>query len=508
MVLRDAIFDMMDCDAFNGAVTLKARGVMALHNALSDIDLDFFRNYSAANSFLDALALNHHTAGPAASSLVLSMALDVGVVAENDTDAIETSLLWKGMYSVGEEEMPHGFEFAMLGHHTRKNARVEVQESQLIMGMDPEKLARAVAKAGGIENADVASAAHELERNLEGGHADDSFAATLKTALAEGPAAALKTITTHIAKGVSRILMIPLEDFELKRRSIASYCPDSMIGAEMWTWLFKEFGMDFPFQKLLAPTLTLMTLAAATRESVKASTAPLKSSGIKVARLDQNEPLSQIQVAMEHIIKIFGTVDIVVNNAAYVQTSTIEETTPEETFRQFQANTFGPINVYRAILPHMREKRAGTLVTMGTMAAWYPTLRFDGWRSAWLTRSSNLGPPLPDEPGFFRTELLKLDGNLAGTTTSRLPDYAELNSTADALFRSFHGIQRGDPRKGVQIIYDVVTSSGVAAALELPRVMPLGSDANTQITKNAQMAIDDVKKWASISQQSDFKDLE
>ncbi|KAI1139424.1 ketoacyl-synt-domain-containing protein [Hypoxylon sp. FL0543] len=300
MVLKDGIFDTMDSAAFNAAIAPKAKGAMALHNALRDTELDFFvmtssisavlgntgqSNYSAANSCLDALALHRNMAGLAGTSLVLPMVLDVGVVAEDDSDAIETSLLRKGMYGIDEEEMLQGFEAAMLAH---KQAKSEVQESQLIMGMDAGELAKAIAKAGGVENADVywyrdARFAHVraslqaaaadgsgLGGVKEGGHGDDSFAEALKMAEAEGEQAVLETIAAHIAKRVSSILMIPLEDFELDGRSIASYGLDSMIGAEMRTWLFREFGLDFPFQKLLAPTLSFMSLAVVAGQTIGA----------------------------------------------------------------------------------------------------------------------------------------------------------------------------------------------------------------------------------------------
>ncbi|KAI1635394.1 hypothetical protein F4809DRAFT_651195 [Biscogniauxia mediterranea] len=266
--------------------------------------------------------------------------------------------------------------------------------------------------------------------------------------------------------------------------------------------------------------LELAKIAASRGDRVIAATrSPEKIAGlagITSARLDQNEPLPKVQAAMEDIIKIYGTVDIVVNNAAYVQTGTVEELSPEATLRQFQANTFGPINVYRAILPHMRQKRSGTLVTIGSMAAWYPMLGSNMYNASkaalrWLT--IGLADEVKQfgikhcliEPGFFRTDLLKPGANLGGLDRARrIPDYDELNATADGNFRAFHGNQLGDPVKGVEIIYDVVTSSGVAAGRELPGFMPLGSDACAEITKTAQSTIDHVKEWASIAKQSDL----
>ncbi|KAI8628353.1 hypothetical protein F5Y19DRAFT_149322 [Xylariaceae sp. FL1651] len=270
--------------------------------------------------------------------------------------------------------------------------------------------------------------------------------------------------------------------------------------------------------------LELVKIIASRGERViAASRSPDKLAGlagVKAAYLDHNEPLPKVQAAVNEILRIYGTVDVVINNAAYVQTGTVEETTPEETQRQFQANTFGPINVYRAILPHMREKRGGTLVTIGSMAAWYPMVSCNLYNASkaalrWLVigMAEELKPfgirHCLIEPGFFRTNLLKPGANVAGTNhANRIADYADLNKTADGNFAAFHGAQLGNPVKGAEIIYDVITSSGVAAGRELPGFMPLGSDANTEITRNAQLTIDDINSWASVAALSDYKEGE
>lgn len=98
----------------------------------------------------------------------------------------------------------------------------------------------------------------------------------------------------------------------------------------------------------------------------------LASDNVKAVRLDHNEPLDLIQSAIKDILAIYGTINIVINNAAYVQTGILEEVSPGDSLRQFQANTHDPFNLDRALLPHLREKCTGTLVTIGFMAAWYP----------------------------------------------------------------------------------------------------------------------------------------
>lgn len=204
------------------------------------------------------------------------MVLDVGVVAKNDN--IETSLVRKGLYGVDEQEMLRGFEVAMsiprptLAPEEGSYAAIaKALESQLIMGMEVRELSKSTI-AVAAENPDLywhndARFCH-IRQALESstgdhklGGDDDSFAGSLKAAICEGPEAAVETIASHIVKGMSGILMIPEEEFDLDSKSLASYGLDSMIGAEVRTWLFKRFALDYSFHKLLAPTLTFRGLA-------------------------------------------------------------------------------------------------------------------------------------------------------------------------------------------------------------------------------------------------------
>lgn len=64
----------------------------------------------------------------------------------------------------------------------------------------------------------------------------------------------LVVVARLIARRVARILMILANDIEIELdgpSSVANYGLNSMVGAEMQTWLFDEFGVYLPFQKLL-----------------------------------------------------------------------------------------------------------------------------------------------------------------------------------------------------------------------------------------------------------------
>ncbi|KAI1751035.1 hypothetical protein F4782DRAFT_201506 [Xylaria castorea] len=301
MVLKDGMFEQMTHQLFVDCVKPKAQGALSLHKALetAGIDPDFFvmtssisallgntgqANYSAANSALDALARQRRAAGLAASSLVLPMVLDVGVVADNDS--IEVSLVRKGLYGIDEHEMLRGFETAMLASRSSLEPGSEdianriVDASQVIMGMESRELAASAVD----ESVDAfwhgdsrfCHTRATMESLISGGgnngnndNENNTFTRTLKAAVLESPDAVVRAISEHIARRLSSILMIPFDNFELHgAASVASYGLDSMIGAEFRTWLFKEFGLDYPFQKLLASTLTFRKLSEAVVEKM------------------------------------------------------------------------------------------------------------------------------------------------------------------------------------------------------------------------------------------------
>ncbi|TAQ86980.1 hypothetical protein B7494_g4683 [Chlorociboria aeruginascens] len=290
MVLQDGIYNGMSYDQFNAAVVPKAKGAQALHNALQGTELDFFvmtssisatlgnpgqTNYCAANSYLDALAYNRNLNGLAATSLILPMVLDVGVVSENEN--IELALSKKAMYGIDEAEMLRGFETAMLQPVPKSGVPVTIGKAQVILGLEPAYLAAAVASVDisdaywyndarfSVLRVAVEDARKTSESGRSGG---GDFAGLLKAAQAEGIEAVLQAVATHIIKKLSSMLMMTPDSFEFDGSSVADYGLDSMIGAELRNWLFKEFAMDMGFQQLLAPKMTIKALSIAIAEDL------------------------------------------------------------------------------------------------------------------------------------------------------------------------------------------------------------------------------------------------
>jgi NAD(P)-dependent dehydrogenase (short-subunit alcohol dehydrogenase family) len=63
-----------------------------------------------------------------------------------------------------------------------------------------------------------------------------------------------------------------------------------------------------------------------------------------------------------------GRLDVLVNNAGYYTLGALEDMTPDELRAQLETNVVGVQRVTRAALPAMRGRRAGTIVTLGSVS--------------------------------------------------------------------------------------------------------------------------------------------
>jgi NAD(P)-dependent dehydrogenase (short-subunit alcohol dehydrogenase family) len=63
-----------------------------------------------------------------------------------------------------------------------------------------------------------------------------------------------------------------------------------------------------------------------------------------------------------------GRLDVLVNNAGYYAYGALEDTTPDELRAQLETNVVGVHRVTRAVLPAMRARGDGTIVTLGSVS--------------------------------------------------------------------------------------------------------------------------------------------
>src|ERR1700758_4777468 len=66
-------------------------------------------------------------------------------------------------------------------------------------------------------------------------------------------------------------------------------------------------------------------------------------------------------------VEVFGSLDVVINNAGYGNLSSVEDTPLSEFRAQIETNLFGTIIVTKAALPHFRERKAGQFIQFSSM---------------------------------------------------------------------------------------------------------------------------------------------
>jgi NADP-dependent 3-hydroxy acid dehydrogenase YdfG len=104
----------------------------------------------------------------------------------------------------------------------------------------------------------------------------------------------------------------------------------------------------------------------ATMRNPEKETELIQLDNLLVTKLDVLD-LTSINQAIKNGLEKFGTIDVLLNNAGYGAYGPLESFPREKILRQFNTNVIGLLDVTRAILPHFREKRKGTIINVSSM---------------------------------------------------------------------------------------------------------------------------------------------
>ncbi|MGG3956718.1 SDR family oxidoreductase [Bhargavaea massiliensis] len=74
----------------------------------------------------------------------------------------------------------------------------------------------------------------------------------------------------------------------------------------------------------------------------------------------------QMNEVVAETVATFGRIDLLVNNAGIGVFKSVEETTVEEWKRLFEVNVQGVFIGTKAVLPHMKKQRSGTIITISS----------------------------------------------------------------------------------------------------------------------------------------------
>ncbi|KAF8874875.1 hypothetical protein CPB84DRAFT_1829302 [Gymnopilus junonius] len=241
----------------------------------------------------------------------------------------------------------------------------------------------------------------------------------------------------------------------------------------------------------------------------------LKAKGADILELDVTSPLETLQKIAKTAVAIHGRIDVLVNNAGYILVGALEESTPQETLDQFNTNVFGALNVSRAFLPYMRERKTGTVIFIGSIGGWRPA-PYAGLYSAtkWVLRGisetlhTEISPlglrSIHFDFGYFRTSLLQ--PSQRAPKVARISDYKEISDRVEQGLQKYNGKQPGNPLKGVEVMVDVVRGEGIAKGKAFPPFVGLGTDFYDIAKQETSKALNYLEDWKEVSFSTDFKE--
>jgi NAD(P)-dependent dehydrogenase (short-subunit alcohol dehydrogenase family) len=230
--------------------------------------------------------------------------------------------------------------------------------------------------------------------------------------------------------------------------------------------------------------------------------------GRALARLLDVTDDAAVFQTVDEIETTIGPIDVLIANAGYGVEGIFEETALSQLRAQFATNVFGVAASLQAVLPHMRQRRAGHLMAVTSMAGLmavagmsaYCASKFavEGLLESIRKEVASFGIHVTAiEPGSFRTDW-------AGRSMTRaersIPDYDDsFNPIREARIRA-DGHQLGDPVKAARAVLAILNENNPPAHLVL------GSDA-LRLIGDARAAVDtDIHLWETLSRTTDFPD--
>lgn len=219
--------------------------------------------------------------------------------------------------------------------------------------------------------------------------------------------------------------------------------------------------------------------------------------------LNVNDP-KRCAEAIEEATQHFGRIDVLVNAAGYPYFTALEEGVDEDARRLFETQFWGPVNLIKAVLPQMRERRSGNIVNFSSIGGftgfaantYYCAAKHavEGMSKALDIEVKPLGVRVTIiEPGSFQTGFMQV---MRHNSPIEISDYAD---TA-GFYRRVPGDVKlpGDPVRGAKAIYDAVTSG------DPPLHLPLGKEGYELSVQQYRYLLDNAEKLKDVSIGADF----
>lgn len=188
-----------------------------------------------------------------------------------------------------------------------------------------------------------------------------------------------------------------------------------------------------------------------------------QSENIFIVQLDVQDRTS-IDKAIEAGIDRFGGIDVLVNNAGYGLFGIFESVGREAIQAQFDVNVFGAMDVTRAVLPHFRSKKSGTIINISSgagaigfpMASIYSASKFalEGWTEGLRYELASLGiqTKIIEPGGALQTGFMERVGG-ESTGLKLIEDYLPF---LEQIGKVYGGMQDSADADAVEKVVDAI----------------------------------------------------
>lgn len=202
----------------------------------------------------------------------------------------------------------------------------------------------------------------------------------------------------------------------------------------------------------------------ATMRSPQNETELTRLPNVLVARADVTDEAGITDALREGIAK-FGQVDVLLNNAGYGAYGPIEATPIDRIRHQFETNVIGVLAAIKAMSPHFRKRRAGTIINISSvggrvampLGALYHGSKFaiEGLTEALQFEMAEIGVRLKlVEPGMTRTDFG--GRSFQFNDDPNLEEYRNIVARNSAAFAAL-GQGAADPESVAETVYLAAT---------------------------------------------------
>ncbi|MFA7137978.1 MAG: SDR family oxidoreductase [Bacteroidales bacterium] len=186
---------------------------------------------------------------------------------------------------------------------------------------------------------------------------------------------------------------------------------------------------------------------------------------VLVVQLDVTEEHS-ITNALENALAVFGTLDVLVNNAGYGIRGPFEAATESQIKNQFEVNVLGLMRVTKIFLPYFRKHRKGIIINVSSLGGRVTIPLFSLYLSSkWAVegftetlryelRPLNISVKLI-EPGATRTDFASR--SQTRLNTDQINEYKEYTDKVDQRTQQLASRNHSDPEIVARTIFTAAT---------------------------------------------------